>query len=250
MVSEKVQMGGVAGWRGKLGYIWPAVLPGKAIRHFFQVAPEGIDLRIVTLGITQLTEAEIETALSKVDDAARRISEYGVNFVSLLGTPLASLRGYGWDKELIRRVENITKCPATTDLTAAVEALNALSVKKVVMASPHRHEVDMRIKKFLEDSGIKVINLKSLNLDTNRKIQELPENAAYNTAREAYLEAPEAEGIYDPCGGWGSPAVVECLERDLGKPVVANHQACLWLGLKALKIRDRVKGYGRLFDIP
>lgn len=249
MAVERSQMGGVAGWRGRLGYIWPSAVPGKAIRHFYEVAPEGVEPRIVTLGITRLTDEEVEQALSRVDDAARRIAEYAVKFVSLLGAPLASFRGNGWDRELIRRVEMITKCPVTTDLTAGVEAFNAFSVKKIVIASPFKPELDARIKMFFVENGIAVLNVKSLNIQINRDIQELPENAAYNTAREAYLEAPDAEGIYDPCGGWGSPAVVEYLERDFGIPVVANHQACLWLALKALKIKEPVRGYGRLFEL-
>ena len=248
MISEKRQMEGVAGWRGKFGYVCPGVLPGVQIRHFYEVVPEGVELFVVTLGITRLVDEQVEQALSKVDDAVQRLAEYGVDFVSLHGTPLVSIKGYGWDKELIRRVEDIAGCPATTSLTAAVDAFNALSVKKVVMASPMTDEMDRRTRKFLEDNGIRVINVKSLNLEKNSQIRELPENAAYNVAREAYLGAPEAEGIYIPCGAWVGPAVIEYLERDFGKPVITSPQATLWAGLKALKIRDHVKGYGQLFE--
>ncbi len=243
------RVGGVSGWRGKLGYMFPAVLPGKAVLHFYQVAPEGVDIRLVTLGITQLTVEEIEQALAKIDDAARRLGEYGVKFVSLGGAPLVSFLGYGKDRDLIKRIESLAHCPATTGLTVAMDAFHALSVKKIVIATPQRHEVDLRIKKFLEAGGMEVLNVKSLNVDMNRKIQDLPESVAYETMRDALLEAPGAEAIYDPCGGWGSPAVLDLVERDFGKPVISNTQAFLWMGLKVLGIKEPVKGYGRLFEV-
>lgn len=248
MDSEKMQMGGPMGWRGKFGLINPGVMRGVEVRHFYQVAPEGLEMLAVTLGITRLTDERVQQALSRVDEAAQRLAEAGANFVSIQGTPLVSIKGFGWDKELIKRVEDIAKCPATTSMTAAVEAFKSVSVKKVAMGSPMTHEMDRRSKKFLEDNGIEVLNIKSLNIEVNRQIRELPENASYNVAREAYLGAPEAEGIYIPCGAWGSPAVIEYLERDFGKPVVTSHQAALWACLKALKIRDRVEGYGRIFE--
>ncbi len=249
MPSTPPRVGGVSGWRGKLGYMFPAVLPGKAVLHFYQVAPEGVDIRLVTLGITQLTVDEIEQALAKIDDAARRLGQYGVKFVSLGGAPLVSFLGYGKDRELIERIEKHARCPATTGLTVALDAFRALSVKKIVMATPQRHEVDARIRKFLEAGGMQVLNVKSLNLDMNWKIQDLPESVAYETMRDALMEAPEAEAIYDPCGGWGSPAVIDLVECDFGKPVVSNTQAFLWMGLKILRIKEPVKGYGRLFEV-
>ncbi len=248
MVSGKTQMGGVAGWRGKIGNICPAVLSGGGVRHFYQMAPEGIELKIVTLGIVRLTDDQVLQALSGVDDAARRLAAHGVNFVSLDGLPLVTIKGYGWDKELIKRIEGIAGCPATTSGTAAVEAFKSLSVKRVVMASPLPDEINKRIKNFLEENGVEVINVKSLNIQENRRICELPENVSYNVAKEAYLGASEAEGIYIPCGAWVGPAVIEYLERDFGKPVITSPQVVLWAGLKALHIRDHVKGYGQIFE--
>jgi maleate cis-trans isomerase len=41
-------------------------------------------------------------------------------------------------------------------------------------------------------------------------------------------------------------SVVERLERELGKPVLANNAVSLWAGLRLLKTGDNIPGYGRL----
>ena len=41
-------------------------------------------------------------------------------------------------------------------------------------------------------------------------------------------------------------SVVERLERELGKPVLANNAVSLWAGLRLLERRDSIPGYGRL----
>jgi maleate cis-trans isomerase len=48
--------------------------------------------------------------------------------------------------------------------------------------------------------------------------------------------------------GTGLPTVgiVDRLERDLGKAVVTSQTATLWYALRALAIKDPVRGYGRL----
>ncbi len=248
MLEKSRQMGGVWGWRGILGYICPSVA-GKEEQQFYQVAPEGVGLLVTTLGIDAPSDdKEVEKALSKVDEAAMQLAESGANFIYLGGFPLVLIRGYGWDKQLIERLEKVTKLPSTTSGTCCMDAFRALSIKKLVIATRSEEETNRRTKKFLEDNGFEVVNIKGLGILRNADVRKLPMHVPYNLAKEVYLEAPQADGIYIPCPLWGSPAVVEYLEKDLGKPVVMNNQAFIWAGLRALKIKEPIKGYGRLFQ--
>jgi maleate cis-trans isomerase len=239
---------GVAGWRGILGWVCPAVASSYTVMDFHSVAPEGMELKIVTLGITAHVEAEVEMALSKLDDAVIRLATVGSEFIIVEGTPLVSYKGFGFDQEVIKRVQDKAKVPAITSLTAAANALRALNLKKLVMASPMNEESDIRTKKYLEDSGFEIIHLKSLNKVYNRDIDVLPRSTAYSLARQAYREAPKADGIYMPCGAWCPPWVIDCLERDLGVPVVHSRQATTWAGFKALGVKEPLRGWGKLFE--
>ena len=49
-----------------------------------------------------------------------------------------------------------------------------------------------------------------------------------------------------PAATGPSMSVVERLERELGKPVLANNAVSLWAGLRLLKRGDSIPGYGAL----
>jgi len=49
-----------------------------------------------------------------------------------------------------------------------------------------------------------------------------------------------------PGGNWPAMSIVEKLERELGKPVLANNAVSLWAGLRLLKRGDGIAGYGVL----
>ncbi len=240
---------GVVGWRGRLGWICPSVHSSIADVDFHSVVPEGIELKTVSLGITTLTYDQAEMALSKLDDAAAIMANAGVSHITVMGTPLVTSKGFGFDKVIIDRVEKIAKLPATTDLTAAVDALRALHVKKLLVVSPQTYEIDQRIEKFMKDSGFDVLYVKSLNMKFNREIRALPRSAAYTAASEGFAQAPSVEGVYIACGEWCPPWVIEALEEDLGIPVIHAQQASTWVGLQTLRMKEPVKGWGRVFDL-
>ncbi len=247
MCMESRITDGVLGWRGVLGWVCPSVATSSADVDFHRAVPEGVELKIVTLGITAHTLEQVDMALSKLDDAVIRLATNGAQFISVEGTPLVTFKGSGFDKEIIKRVEKVAQVPATTSLTAAVEALQALNLKKLVMASPMNHDADERTIKFLEANGLEIVHVKSLNHLYNREIEALPRSMAYTVAKQAFLEAPPADGIYIPCGAWCPPWNIECLETDLGVPVIHSRQASTWAGLKFLGIKEPVQGWGRIF---
>lgn len=238
---------GVLGWRGVLGLVCPSVATSSSDVDFHRAVPEGIELKIVTLGVTAHTLEQVDMALSRLDDAAARLATNGAQFISVEGTPLVAFKGLDFDKEIIRRVENAAKVPATTSLTAAVDALQTLNLKKLVMASPMNQDADELTIKFLEAKGFEIVHVKSLNHLYNRDIESLPRSTAYTVAKQAFQEAPQADGIYIPCGAWCPPWNIECLETDLGVPVVHSRQATTWAGLKTLGVKEPVQGWGRLF---
>lgn len=241
-------MGGVWGWRGILGQIAPSVFAMFG-EYFYRVVPEGVALMTVTLGVNEPSSgAEVERALADVERAARQLGQAKPDFICLSGEPLILSQGQGFDKKIIKRIEDITQIRATTSLTSVIEALHALSVRKLVIATPSTPELNQRKKEYLEACGFKVLNISGPVVPKNSDKRKLPMHVPYVEAKKAYLEAPEeADAIYIPCGSWpAGPDVVEFLERDLGKPVITSHQAFIWAGLRALKIKEPVKGFGRL----
>jgi maleate cis-trans isomerase len=82
----------------------------------------------------------------------------------------------------------------------------------------------------------------------NVELTRLPFHASYRAALDAFRAAPGIEGIYLPCGRWPVVGNLRAIEADTGACAVSSIQSMAWFGLKELKIRDRVAGYGRLLE--
>jgi maleate cis-trans isomerase len=84
-------------------------------------------------------------------------------------------------------------------------------------------------------------------LERNTEIRRLPIPVEYNLARKTYLECEQRpDGIYIPCGGWGSIHNVDLLERDLDTTVVTWVNAWIWSAMKHGKVAGPMSGYGKL----
>ncbi len=236
------------GWRGSLGYIAPST-GERAIPEFYQFAPEGVAMLVTALTIHELTEEQMDRAVAQVEDKARHLAATGANALFFAGAPPVIVRPGRYDKEIIARMEAASGgLPSTTDLTVALEAFQHLGITRMVVATPFQESMNALLRRFLEGAGCKIVAMRGLGKLRNVEIAALPDYAPYQLASELVKEAPEADGIYIPCGRWGNPRVFEQVERDLHRPVVTANQITIWWALKTLGIAGPFNGYGRLLQ--
>ena len=90
----------------------------------------------------------------------------------------------------------------------------------------------------MEASGFKVVNSEVVGFVASIELGRTGPEAAYELGRR--VDRPEADAIIMPGGNWPSMTVVERLEQELGKPVLANNAVSIWAGLRLLQaIRRR-----------
>jgi maleate isomerase len=153
--------------------------------------------------------------------------------------------GPGWDKKEIEAMQSNSKAiPCTTTATAAEEAMKFMGFKKIVIAGPYIDEINRQFEKFYEASGFKVLKVAGLGIEDLYEIGATKPSQAYQIAMKALV--PEADGIFITCTNFRCSDVIEEVERDSGKPVVASNQATAWHLMKLLNINDPVEGYGQL----
>ena len=126
------------GWRAHLGAIFPTPVPGRVIREFYEVVPDGVDLTASSLTIRQLAKEDLEEATAGIERAAEQMARFEVDRIYFLGVPPIVLRGPGYDRELIARMEKAAGRPASTDITGVMEAFRALGLRRLVMAARSR----------------------------------------------------------------------------------------------------------------
>ena len=157
--------------------------------------------------------------------------------------------GYDRGQEMIQKIRATMTTPLLMDLDTHFDALRALSAKKIVIATPYEDARNEERKKLCESVGFKVLNIKGLGIQRRVDLERQAPYASYRLAKQAFLEAPEADAIYISCPEWPTVKHIERLENDTGKPVVSHATGIIWAALRTMHIKEPVKGYGRLLEL-
>jgi maleate cis-trans isomerase len=115
------------------------------------------------------------------------------------------------------------------------------------MATPFRQFINDRLVKYLATEQITVTHNKALGIERNTEIRRLPIPVEYQTARKAFTEAPgKPDGLYIPCGGWGSMHNIAPLERDLDTTVITWMNVMIWSSMQRGRVTGPISGFGKL----
>jgi maleate isomerase len=104
--------------------------------------------------------------------------------------------------------------------------------------------MDKPMVAFMQAHGFKVVHSEVAGFVASIELGRAGPEHAYALGRRTDRAA--ADAVVMPGGNWPAMSVVERLERELGKPVLANNAVSLWAALRLLKRRDSIAGYGRL----
>lgn len=213
-------------------------------QEFWTALPKDTSLHTSRLRLTQVEAESTIRIVEELEDGSRRLADADVDVLLLALTAPSSRKGIGYDRELKKRMEDASGKPATTAATATVEALNMLGVRRVALCAPWSDEVNAFTASFLEASGFEVPVRKALGVVQNLEIGALPSQSAYDLGRAADSDGVDA--VMLACGNWHSMAVIERLERDIGKPVISTNQVSMWGALRILGHVTSLPGYGTL----
>lgn len=212
--------------------------------EFYRALPAGVTLHVARLFLTEITPDSILRMVEDLEAQSRNLASADVDVIVLGATAPSFLKGLGYDREIIKKIEAATGKRATTTSTALIEALRHLGVNRVVLGSAYDEKVNAIARSFLESNGVTVLDAQGLSLVDNLVVGRLEAGSAYELTRK--IDRPDAEAIVLACTNWKTMAVIDRLERELGKPVVSTTQVSVWAALRMIGGAESVPGYGRL----
>ncbi len=233
------------GWRAKIGRISPSpeTVGAEEWRRFL---PDGVCLVETRTLVHDVTADGLEEAVKQVERAALELASAEVDVILQAGTAIAFFRGFGHDQELKRRINVATGIAATTSLTAVIEALRALGLHRLAIATSYVADIDARLVDVLQKSGFEVSAIRGMGLKKSIEMGKVEPGETYRLARGVVGTAPGAEAILISCGNLRTFEVIEPLETDTGLPVITSNQAGLWQTLRMTGINECLLGLGRL----
>jgi maleate isomerase len=235
------------GWRARLGFLVP---PGNPTvePEMMQLAPSGVSLhftRMVAHGTTGSHQGQDDrnrTQIAHLDENASLLAMVKPQVMVMAHTATSYTLGKDGEAELVARMERAHGIRFITAFGSVIEALARLGIQRVAYATPYNEETTLRGKAHLEAHGLQVVAHGILPNVTN--IYDETAERAYALARQ--VDVAEAQAVFLSGVGMPTIAALDMLERDLGKPVLSSASAMMWNALRIARVRDSVRGAGRL----
>lgn len=242
------------GYRARIGHLNPCLVDETVGAQFYRMAPPGVTLVQTSLRVDAVTEAGINAAIARSEDAAIALAKEKPDCIIVGGSPTAVVGGHGSDRRLCERLEQVTAIPTTSSQAAAIEGMQALGMKRIAVATPQPFNGgwNSRLTDFLEASGFSVARIGHLPADSRGHlgyVEQTPPRLEWELVLRTFEESGAVDGIYLP--GAPSPVVdlIEPLERTLDTNVVSSGQAALWKGMQMAGADIKVDGYGKLLRL-
>ena len=217
--------------------------------EFYRALPPDVSLHVGRLPIEHVTPDRVAEMIDPLETEARKLASANVDVIVLGAAAPSFLKGRGYDREVAARIEQATGKPATTASTALLASLEALGVRRIALGSAYSKKVNDIAIGFLTANGIEVVGTECLGLVDNLEIGRLDVESAYEVGRR--VDSPQAQAVTFLCTNWQSMAIIDRLEREIGKPVLSSTQFSVWAALKKVGYAKGIPGYGRLLrDLP
>ena len=233
------------GWRARVGHVAPS-RGDTLVYEFYKIFSEGFMILNTTGTVRQLVDGDFEKQLERIEEAVQDLVENQCDSIIFSGSPLFTRLPFGSDRQLGQKLSDKFGVPVAAGLTAEVEALKAMNCKKLVVGTPYPDELNDRLKRHLEASGLEVLQIAGYGVRKNADLTDLPVHASYKIAKRLYAKAGDADGVFIACPRWPTLPDVELLEQEIKKPVVTSSLACIWYAMKLIDVKENVRGFGRL----
>ncbi len=130
--------------------------------EFSAVLPPTISLHTGRVAYRDITPEEQDRCVLELESECRKLADAEVGSIVFAATAPTLAKGKGYDRELIKRMEDASGRPATTSATAFVDACNLLGVKNVAIGAPWSKTMDKPMIAFMEAHGFNVVHSESV----------------------------------------------------------------------------------------
>jgi maleate isomerase len=240
-----------AGVRQRIGVMVPSTNT-TCEADFNLVIPRGVTVHGQRLWMTNDANGDdaYKRMNGEIETGARYLATARVDVIAYGCTTGSFYRGPGWDREMLALISREAGVPAVATTPSVVQALRTLGARRVSVATPYPEWNNQRLRAYLEAQGFEVLNVDGeprAAAAGNQGINDQPPESVVEFAARACRA--DADALLCSCTAWRAVEAVDALERRTGKAVVTSNQATIWTALGALGLKEKIRGFGRLFEL-
>ena len=235
--------------KARLGLIIPS---GNRMTeaHFRHFAPKGFGFHVARMQMTGDYWKPLPELLTAIAQVSRTLADGKVDLIGFHCTATSMEHGTEGDARMLATIAETTGIPALSVAQAAIGALRAVGIRRMVLVTPYDQATNDHEKDYLRAQGFEVVHDVALGKAAAGHHIHSPA-----TWLEVSLAADRknADGYFLSCTNTTQIDIIERLERETGKPVVNSNQAMIWAALSRLAPKlgpvKPIPGLGRLMTV-
>jgi len=229
------------GSKARIGQLYPS---GGLCDYEPQfMAPAGVQFLTTRLSFRRSRVEDDRALVDGLESHAQLLADARVDLIAFNCTAASLVVG---PDEINRRIRAATGIPSVTTIEAVIEALEAAQVRRFALMTPYLPEVVAAETAFFDSRGYSVAAHAGIACEDPIAQGTIPPERWRALART--LRDTDCEGLLISCAGIQLAPVLEQIEREFGRPVIASNQALVWCCLRRLGLPDRSAGYGALLE--
>jgi len=150
--------------------------------------------------------------------------------------------------EAIFKKVNLAKpdTKVTTPITSAINALKALKINKLSIFTPYTDEINQSVINYFKKEGVEISELSYFDIASDLDIGKVDPDHLFNILIKKDLSNSDA--LFISCTALPALSIIKDLEKKMGKIVLSSNQTLIWDTLKQIDFKNKVEGYGELFN--
>ncbi|MFZ1094465.1 MAG: hypothetical protein WAN75_35520, partial [Xanthobacteraceae bacterium] len=170
------------GRRARIGRINPSP-ETVGDEEWRRLMPDGVIVVSTRMYIESVDASGLTDMVMHIDRAARELATARPKVILMAGTAGAFNGGLNFDVELSRRIEQASGVVGTTTMSAVLEALKSMRIRRLAVASSYIESVDRALAGVLTGSGIDVIAIKGMGILKSIEMGDVEPEENYRFAR-------------------------------------------------------------------
>jgi maleate isomerase len=216
------------------------------------VEPERFTFHSSRMRMKRVTKEELAAMDAESHRCAAELADARVDVIGYACLVATMSMGKGYHCQSERRLHEVTEregapTPVVTSAGALVHGLKVLGAKKIAMVAPYMRPLTELVAAYLEDEGLQVVDMVSLEIPDNVEVGRRDPMALVDISKQLTLDAADVL-VLSSCVQMPSLAAIPVVERECGRPVVSAAVCTTYQMLQKLGLKTYVPNAGDLLS--
>ena len=150
-------------------------------------------------------------------------------------------------KSIFEKV-NIAKpnTKVTTPITSAIKAIKTLGIKRLSIFTPYTDEINQSVINYFKKEDINISELSYFDIASDLDIGKVDQDYLFEALTK--IDLSKSDALFVSCTALPILSIIKDLEDKTDKIILSSNQTLIWDTLKQINFKNKVSGYGELFN--